>query len=97
MNENGSRAIPAHELLDFDWKLKCAVSSSSMDMISKPLLRLELFVSKEPGMLKEHKGTTEADRETDALLAEYDRDELDKLIAEMEGIEKVLDKAVLNK
>jgi hypothetical protein len=99
MSNNDFPSISAHQLIDFDWKLKYAVSSSSLGAINKPLLRLELCVSetpdavKEPVMIPTHQT---ADDKPLFLLSENSKSELDNLISEMEAIEKALDESPAN-
>ncbi|KAH9552621.1 hypothetical protein CY35_09G076000 [Sphagnum magellanicum] len=79
------------QLLDFDWKLKYTVGSSSMAAINKPLLRLELCMSK--SITKQEESELQKDKADNAksiAIAEYNKTELDKLIAEMEAISQVL-------
>lgn len=98
-SNNDFPAISAHQLIDFDWKLKYAVSSSSLGAINKPFLRLELCVSetpdavKEPVMIPTHHTV---DDKTLFLLSEYSKSELENLISEMEAIEKALDESPAN-
>lgn len=95
-SNNDFPAISAHQLIDFDWKLKYAVASSSLSAINKPLLRLELCVSETPDSVKEPVMTPThqtADDKTLVLLGEYNKSELENLISEMEAIEKALDES----
>ncbi|KAH9299616.1 hypothetical protein KI387_031298, partial [Taxus chinensis] len=88
MNQN---SLPAHQLIDFDWKLKYAVSSSSLATIKKPLLRLELCISNTPQFVKESNSIPDHQPAAEnplILLSEYDKDQLDSLISEMEAIQK---------
>ncbi|CAK9236801.1 unnamed protein product [Sphagnum troendelagicum] len=78
------------QLLDFDWKLKYTVGSSSMAAINKPLLRLELCMSKSITKQEESElQNDKADNVKSIAIAEYNKTELDKLIAEMEAISQV--------
>jgi hypothetical protein len=78
------------QLLDFDWKLKYTIGSSSMAAINKPLLRLELCMSK--SITKQEESELQKEKPDNAksiAIAEYNKLELDKLIAEMEAISQV--------
>eukprot|EP00250_Pteridium_aquilinum_P003756 c14053_g1_i1 orf=135-497(+) len=104
-DEEGIRVIPrdqvrevkAHELLDFDWKLKYAVSSDSMASVKEPIARVELSVSKEPVSVDSHGAVTRT-RPHDTgstgglprtLVAEYSKPQLEQLIADLEEMVQV--------
>jgi hypothetical protein len=62
-----------------------------MAAINKPLLRLELCMSK--SITKQEESELQKDKADNAksiAIAEYNKTELDKLIAEMEAISQVL-------
>jgi hypothetical protein len=74
-------------LVDFDWKLKYAVASSSIAAVNKPLLRLELYVSKSP--IKPG-ATVLSEDQIQPFVAEYSKSQLDTLLREMDAIEQGL-------
>ncbi|GLJ06078.1 hypothetical protein SUGI_0031420 [Cryptomeria japonica] len=88
--------LPAHQLVDFDWKLKYAVSSSSLATMTKPLLRLELCISNAPQVINEPNSIPDHQPAVEnplVLVSEYNKVQLDNLISEMEEIEKALDES----
>ncbi|KAG0580277.1 hypothetical protein M758_4G162900 [Ceratodon purpureus] len=81
-------------LLDFDWSLKYAVASGSIASVHKPLLRLELYVAKPSSKVDEAGlGRDLQEKQMQASIAEFTREELDKVIVAMDSIEQALEGA----
>lgn len=86
--EEEADALPAHQLLDFDWKLKYAVSSDSIAALNQPIARLELSLSPNPVVVqKPSLPSTNVGQETPRIVvAEYNKIELDELISQLESL-----------
>lgn len=81
-------------LVDFDWSLKHAVASGTIASVDKPLLRLELYVSK-PSSKVEEAGLRRVlpENQMQVSIAEFTRDQLQTLIGAMNAIEQALEGA----
>eukprot|EP00249_Psilotum_nudum_P009711 c22110_g1_i1 orf=347-661(+) len=89
-------SVAPYQLLDFDWKLKYAVSSDSISAINKPLLRLELCCSWDPVTLENVSAIQKdaAQKKIRAAVAEYSKTELDSLILQLEAVSQALEGGV---
>lgn len=77
-------------LRDFCCLFQYAVASASIAAVNKPLLRLELYVSKSSSKVDEvGLGTALSDDQMQPFLAEFTKAQLDTLIGAMDAIEQV--------